>query len=114
MTAQLEDRRTEPNSGLEKAIIYFTESLDETDALPAPARRTDRQQPDNCRWRQLQYARLPDYVAQHWCKQSRHETSLILVIVRRGIITRAPERLAGSLLAGSEQPQRSTTIRLSP
>jgi hypothetical protein len=47
MGAQSAGHKTEPNSGLGKAISYLRESLDETNAFPAASRRPDRQQ--HCR-----------------------------------------------------------------
>jgi transposase len=43
METQLAEQKTEPNSGLGKAISYFTESLAEADAVSQGTGRTDRQ-----------------------------------------------------------------------
>jgi len=42
MKAQLGEHKTEPNSGLGKSDLVFTESLAEADALPQASRRADR------------------------------------------------------------------------
>ena len=42
MEAQLAEHKTEPNSGLGKAISYLLQSLAEADAVPATAGRATR------------------------------------------------------------------------